>query len=36
MKDMNDFVAVNKIYEQAFGEHKPARLVTLLSCGLEA
>ncbi|KZV59534.1 translation initiation inhibitor [Peniophora sp. CONT] len=25
MKDMNDFVAVNKIYEEAFGEHKPAR-----------
>lgn len=25
MKDMNDFVAVNKIYESAFGEHKPAR-----------
>lgn len=22
---MNDFVAVNKIYEAAFGEHKPAR-----------
>ena len=27
MKDMNDFVAVNKIYEEAFGEHKPARYV---------
>lgn len=25
MKDMNDFVAVNKIYEAFFGEHKPAR-----------
>ncbi|VDC04261.1 unnamed protein product [Peniophora sp. CBMAI 1063] len=25
MKDMNDFVAVNKIYEAVFGEHKPAR-----------
>ena len=30
MKDMNDFVAVNKIYEQAFGEHKPARYVSIL------
>ncbi|KAI0033853.1 translation initiation inhibitor [Vararia minispora EC-137] len=25
MKDMNDFVAVNKIYEEFFGQHKPAR-----------
>ncbi|KAI0317248.1 Endoribonuclease L-PSP/chorismate mutase-like protein [Amylostereum chailletii] len=25
MKDMNDFAAVNKIYEEFFGEHKPAR-----------
>ena len=30
MKDMNDFVAVNKIYEAAFGEHKPARSVDCL------
>lgn len=22
---MNDFATVNKIYEQAFGDHKPAR-----------
>ncbi|KAI0066725.1 translation initiation inhibitor [Artomyces pyxidatus] len=25
LKDMNDFGAVNKIYEDFFGEHKPAR-----------
>lgn len=25
MKDMNDFVAMNEVYAQHFGEHKPAR-----------
>lgn len=25
LDDMNDFVAVNELYAQAFGEHKPAR-----------
>ncbi|KAL0061531.1 hypothetical protein AAF712_011674 [Marasmius tenuissimus] len=25
LKDMNDFVTVNGIYEEAFGNHKPAR-----------
>ncbi|KAI0290626.1 endoribonuclease L-PSP [Multifurca ochricompacta] len=25
LKDMNDFGAVNMIYEQFFGQHKPAR-----------
>ncbi|ETW86401.1 hypothetical protein HETIRDRAFT_406527 [Heterobasidion irregulare TC 32-1] len=25
LKDMNDFAAVNKIYESFFGDHKPAR-----------
>ncbi|CAE6414540.1 unnamed protein product [Rhizoctonia solani] len=25
MKDMNDFVAMNKVYAEFFGEHKPAR-----------
>jgi len=25
LKSMNDFAAVNSIYEQAFGNHKPAR-----------
>jgi enamine deaminase RidA (YjgF/YER057c/UK114 family) len=29
MKDMNDFAAVNKIYEEFFGTHKPARYVRL-------
>ncbi len=25
LKDWNDFAAMNKVYEQAFGAHKPAR-----------
>jgi len=25
LADMNDFAAVNAVYEQAFGSHKPAR-----------
>lgn len=25
IKDMNDFAALNKVYEQYFGDHKPAR-----------
>lgn len=25
LKDMNDFVGMNKVYESAFGAHKPAR-----------
>jgi len=25
LKDMNDFVAVNGVYAQVFGDHKPAR-----------
>lgn len=25
MKDMNDFATVNKVYEEFFGDHKPAR-----------
>lgn len=25
MKDMNDFVAMNEVYESHFGKHKPAR-----------
>jgi 2-iminobutanoate/2-iminopropanoate deaminase len=27
LKDLNDFAAVNTIYQQFFGEHKPARYV---------
>lgn len=25
LKDMNDFAAMNRVYESAFGAHKPAR-----------
>ena len=25
LADMNDFAAINKVYEQHFGEHRPAR-----------
>ena len=25
LADMNDFAAMNKVYEQHFGEHRPAR-----------
>ena len=25
MKDMNDFAAMNEVYAEAFGDHRPAR-----------
>ena len=31
LKDMNDFAAVNEVYAEAFGEHRPARATVEVS-----
>ena len=32
---MNDFAVVNKIYEEAFGSHKPARSTVEVTLAME-